>query len=366
MRKRLLILFITSLGGFYTTLAQAPIITDFTPKSGPVGTTVTITGTNLSTTNANCIAYFGAVRAQVTAATSTSLTAIVPTGATYQPITVTVNGLTGYSRLPFIVTFVGVGAITNSSFSPRVDFATGSYPRGVAIGDVDGDGKPDLAVANTGSNTVSVFRNTQMTPHATIPSPDTAPPSLVIIEPTVARGMRLNRRTLVVRGKATDESGIFEAKINDNEANLFATGEFWAEIRLALGENSIRVTAVDMKGNTAEQIITIVREAETVAPPPTPGNALDIGEYHALVIAVNEYEDTRIQPLLSPVKDAEQLISVLTRKYGFRSSNIRFLRNPTRAEIISAFTRLQGVVQGSENVLVFYAGHGYWNDAIKQ
>jgi|GEM_PF-435930 len=145
--------------------AQPPTVTSFTPTSGPIGTTVTITGTNFSSTAANNIVYFGAVRVPqsgMTSATSTSLSVTVPTGATYHPITVTVNGLTGYSRLPFIVTYAGGGTITNSSFSTKVDFTTGSgtNPRSVAIGDVDGDGKPDLAVANYGSNTVSVFRNT--------------------------------------------------------------------------------------------------------------------------------------------------------------------------------------------------------------
>ncbi len=49
------------------------------------------------------------------------------------------------------------GAMT-PTFSTRVDFATGSQPVFVAIGDLNGDGKPDLAAVNSGS-IVSVFLN---------------------------------------------------------------------------------------------------------------------------------------------------------------------------------------------------------------
>ena len=48
----------------------------------------------------------------------------------------------------------------NVSFAPKVGFGTGTDPYDVAIGDLDGDGQPDLAVANGGSNTISVLRNT--------------------------------------------------------------------------------------------------------------------------------------------------------------------------------------------------------------
>jgi hypothetical protein len=45
----------------------------------------------------------------------------------------------------------------DGTFGAKTDFATGSGPHSVAIGDLSGDGKPDLAVANLGSNTVSVL-----------------------------------------------------------------------------------------------------------------------------------------------------------------------------------------------------------------
>jgi gliding motility-associated-like protein len=143
-------------------LPQPPVIASFSPASGPVGTQVTITGSGFNATAASNIVFFGATRATVSAASATSLTVTVPVGATYQYITV-LNGTTklqGASAKPFVTTFTpNKGNITAADFSPKVDFTTGSLPQSVAIGDLDGDGKPDLAIANRGSNTVSVLRN---------------------------------------------------------------------------------------------------------------------------------------------------------------------------------------------------------------
>ncbi len=45
----------------------------------------------------------------------------------------------------------------DGTFAAKVDYGTGSSPYSVAIGDVNGDGKPDLVAANGSSNTVSVL-----------------------------------------------------------------------------------------------------------------------------------------------------------------------------------------------------------------
>src|SRR5207244_440129 len=46
-------------------------------------------------------------------------------------------------------------------FRAKRDYATGSLPFSIAIGDLNGDGKPDLATANLGRNTVSVLLNSR-------------------------------------------------------------------------------------------------------------------------------------------------------------------------------------------------------------
>jgi gliding motility-associated-like protein len=136
-----------------------PTITSFAPASGPVGATVTITGTNFSTTPANNIVYFGATRATVTAATSTQLTVTVPVGSTYEAITVQVSGLTARSAKRFTVTFAGGGSIDECSFSSSV-IVTGipGFTR-PALADIDGDGKSDLLIPESTNNLLSIFRN---------------------------------------------------------------------------------------------------------------------------------------------------------------------------------------------------------------
>jgi len=152
---------------FTTTLAskaQAPIITSFIPMSGTVGTSVTITGNYFNVNTTNNVVFFGATQAIVQSATATSLNVVVPVGATYQPISVinTESSLIGNSAQAFQVTFNnGVGqSITPSFFSAKSDFITGSNPAGViAVADIDGDGKADMVVVNRSSNSFSILRN---------------------------------------------------------------------------------------------------------------------------------------------------------------------------------------------------------------
>src|SRR5258706_13873058 len=105
----------------FVSRVSAQTITSFSPSSGTIGTSVTITGTNFSATPEDNIVYFGATRATVTGAISTQLIVTVPAGATYQPISVLVNGLTAYSRVPFVVAFPGGGWIDAASFDANIN-----------------------------------------------------------------------------------------------------------------------------------------------------------------------------------------------------------------------------------------------------
>src|SRR5215813_4412655 len=60
------------------------------------------------------------------------------------------------------VTYGPIARAATPTFAAKQDFATGTNPRAVAVGDLNGDGKLDLAVANIGSNSVSVLLNTSL------------------------------------------------------------------------------------------------------------------------------------------------------------------------------------------------------------
>jgi hypothetical protein len=47
----------------------------------------------------------------------------------------------------------------NGTFAPKVDYATGRGPSSVAAADLNTDGRPDLAVVNNTTNSVSVLLN---------------------------------------------------------------------------------------------------------------------------------------------------------------------------------------------------------------
>jgi hypothetical protein len=89
-------------------------------------------------------------------------------------------------------------------------------------------------------------------------------------------------------------------------------------------------------------------------------------KYHALLIGIDAYQDDAIQDLDEPVADVERIKSVLQTYYTFLPENTLVLQNPTRDEIIDAFDVLTRRVTYTDQLLVFYAGHGIWDENMKQ
>jgi len=87
-----------------TAPVPAPAITGYNPSEGPVGTVVTIEGTNFDAGGLRI--NFNGTSAIVSNFTNSSITTTVPLGATTGPITVTTNGGTATSASNFVVTLL--------------------------------------------------------------------------------------------------------------------------------------------------------------------------------------------------------------------------------------------------------------------
>lgn len=89
---------------------------------------------------------------------------------------------------------------------------------------------------------------------------------------------------------------------------------------------------------------------------------LDIkfGNYYALIIGINDYQN--LQTLDTALNDAKVISSVLQAKYGFET---QLLLNSTRSQIYRALNEYRVQLKDTDNFLIYYAGHGVFDNVIK-
>lgn len=237
-----------------TTSPGVPFIAGFSPSSAKPGATVTISGTNFSPIASSNVVCFGATRSSVISATETNLTVAVPSGATFGPLSVTVGGLKGSSRLPFLPTFTGDGsAITSTSFGARQNLGTPNGPMQTIISDLDGDGKPDLVVANIYAHVVSIFQNVG-TPGmlgvnsfaARVDLPGIGGSSDNPFGMTVADVDGDNKPDILVCDRNANQIKIYR---NTSAPGLLTAGSFAAPVAVSAGTDPRHLRVADLDGD---------------------------------------------------------------------------------------------------------------------
>ncbi len=108
------------------------------------------------------------------------------------------------------------------------------------------------------------------------------------------------------------------------------------------------------KGGTEDYIDVIVRNLKL--------SSRWYGNYHALLIAVEKYEDATIS-LKCPEEDVKRLGKTLQERYKF--DNVHPLINPKRQEIVRTLYKLAEDLSAKDNLLIFYAGHGRRDEKVK-
>lgn len=82
-----------------------------------------------------------------------------------------------------------------------------------------------------------------------------------------------------------------------------------------------------------------------------------LGEYKALIIGINNYEDKAIPDLKTALNDAKGIEKILRERYGFKTKML-LDGKATRDEIYSSLRNLVSDSTPSDSILIYFAGHG--------
>jgi hypothetical protein len=194
------------------------------------------------------------------------------------------------------------------------------------------------------------------------PKADITPPQIKLLPPfdQLNRGIQIIRRNqlendLILTGRVIDESEVIDILINGIPADSIVGEFFYFNFKKSIPD-SVSVFVSDKYGNYNEVIATVKLEDYSYFE-----NNPDSVCYYAILIAVENYSDQRINNLDYPIKNTNNLARVLKDYYKFDSKNITVLKNPKRSNIISAFQKLRDNLSEKDNLLIFYAGHGYFD-----
>lgn len=191
---------------------------------------------------------------------------------------------------------------------------------------------------------------------------DLAPPEIEIISPRIDTSFttHVSASNIYLIGRLTDESDIQSFFINDHAIPTDENGFFQQSYNLEDGLNAFKIDASDVLSNSFTKFLYLINDV-TDNTSITVNELDDIGKYFGLIIGINNYTDPTMNNLEHPITDATLLYSTLIGNYMFEPENLTLLKDPTRAEIIQNLDKLSYQLSQNDNLLIFYAGHGYWD-----
>jgi len=199
-----------------------------------------------------------------------------------------------------------------------------------------------------------------------------AGPSIEILDPPIVltRGLpsvrlRSSTKERLITGKVSAPAGLLSLTINDRREQPDEFGIFTTRVAIGKEQTPVQLVAVDKKGRQASieflfipKTRNIKASASQAAPdsqvkPGIIAGQVNFGNYYALIIGNNDYRNLPI--LESAAVDAQETARVLRSKYGFKTT---LLIDATRYDILSALNELREKLSESDNLLIYYAGHG--------
>lgn len=199
-------------------------------------------------------------------------------------------------------------------------------------------------------------------------------PVIHIIDPAVVvtRGLRIEQgripvaipsgRPMQLTGRVIASAGLRSLTVNGGPAVVDEQNTFTIPLHSSLGSTRgipVDIVAIDRqdKHSTMKLLVdsgTVVASEEGVVTRPS-----SFGQYHALVIGNDHYRQW--MPLSTAIADATAVAKLLKERYGF---HVTVLKDSTRKEILKTLNDYRKTLSDRDNLLVYYAGHGFLEPSI--
>lgn len=258
---------VATINGFSTNGVQflvLPSITSLSPAVASPGAVVAVSGSAFGKIQGFGSVTFNGVTAPVQNWSDTSISVVVPAGATTGNVIVTTGSLLTSSGVSFPV----ISPLVIQAITDRPSNGGGWYQAPVTVTFQCSGGLPPVAcpapqtVATDGAN--QVIQGTAADSAGSVASAsvtvnlDQAAPAITIGAP--ASGGTVTRPVLRITGSASDSiSGVAAVACNGISATVVSDGSFICNLTLTSGSNSIQALATDNAGNTtASSPISVV------------------------------------------------------------------------------------------------------------
>ncbi len=193
-------------------------------------------------------------------------------------------------------------------------------------------------------------------------------PRIELIEPRT----RLMRGLLTVpmRGNVSKTSIVAKVLANEALANITVNGQPYladaqglvkTDIELSGTTTLIEIVAIDVSGRRSALPFVIAKEGAMTQSLLAGESKQGFGRYHALVIGNAAYKDW--ERLNTPHNDANAVAGLLRDRYGFQ---VTTLLDASRDQIFRALANLRKTLTENDNLLIYYSGHGSWDNANLQ
>jgi hypothetical protein len=189
---------------------------------------------------------------------------------------------------------------------------------------------------------------------------DSLPPEITLLSPELQKDGIFNiyNSKIDIIGEVKDQSSIKTIVINSSPVTLSDNNVFTYKATLSQGNNEFFILAIDENDNYTRFKFTV----NNITKSAIATEEIEIkGEYYGLLIGVDHYTAPGFANLDNPISDAERLYNVLVSKYNFAKENVKLIRDASYKDIIKALDELSESISADDNLLIFYAGHGWWD-----